>query len=235
MPSTSLDPSSFEALTFDCYGTLVDWESGILEAMGRVLAAHGCDVGDEERALARFAHHESRIEAAGWRPYREVLEEVIRSVGSEYGIDATPEEAAAFAASVGRWPVFPDTRRVLPALSERYRLAIVSNVDDDLFEGTAVALGVEFDVVVTAQQTRSYKPHPGHFHRVLEELDLPRSRVLHVAQSLFHDIAPARALGFHTVWVNRRAGRGGSGATPPAEAVPDLEVPDLATLAHVMA
>ena len=120
--------------------------------------------------------------------------------------------------------------RALRALETRYRLAIVSNVDDDLFEGSAGRLGIDFSEVVTAQQVGSYKPAPRHFHEVLDRLDLPRGRVLHVAQSLYHDIAPARALGIKCVWVNRRAGRPGGGATKPAVARADHEVPDLRTL-----
>ncbi len=119
-------------------------------------------------------------------------------------------------------------------MGSRYRLAIVSNVDDDLFAGSAERLGVDFDEVVTAQQIRSYKPEDAHFREVLERLDLPIDRVLHVAQSLYHDIAPAKALGFSCVWVNRRGGNRGGGATRPAVAAPDMEVPDLASLAREM-
>ena len=118
------------------------------------------------------------------------------------------------------------------ALHSRYRLAIVSNVDDDLFAATALRLGVAFDWIVTAQQARSYKPASANFQLALERIGLPRERVLHVAQSLYHDIAPANALGLASVWVNRRHGRAGGGATPAATATPDLEVPDLQTLAR---
>jgi 2-haloacid dehalogenase len=159
-----------------------------------------------------------------------VLEEVMRRFGTELGFRPSPDEVAGFAASVPSWPPFADTVPSLRALATRYRLAVVSNVDDDLFAGTAARLEVPFAEVVTAQQVRSYKPARAHFDAVLRRLGLPRERVLHVAQSLFHDIAPATALGFPCVWVNRRAGRTGSGATPPARATPDLEVADLAAL-----
>jgi len=140
------------------------------------------------------------------------------------------EAAERFAGSVVDWPAFPDSVHSLHALSSRYRLAIVSNVDDDLFAGSAARLGVTFDEIVTAQQVRSYKPAHAHFHEALKRLGLPRDRVLHVAQSLFHDIAPANELDFTTVWVNRRAGKGGGGATAPSTASPDFEVPDMKAL-----
>jgi len=222
--------SSFEAMTFDCYGTLVDWERGILEALRPVLRAHGVPGESDEVLLERFARLEATAEAGRFRTYRDVLREVALGLGDALGFEPTGAEVEAFAGSVGDWPPFPDTVRALAALAGRYRLAIVSNVDDDLFAATAERLGASFAEVVTAQQVRAYKPARAHFDEVLRRLALPRERVLHVAQSLFHDVAPARALGLTCVWVNRRAGREGSGATAPASAEPDLEVPDLATL-----
>lgn len=228
-----MDFGRFEALTFDCYGTLIDWERGILEALAPLLSAHGAPHPGDDALLERFAAEESRVEAGPFLPYREVLREVVRHVGRGLGFEPTAEEAEAFAGSVGAWPPFPDTVEALRTLAGRYRLAVVSNVDDDLFAGSAARLGVVFDEVVTALQVRSYKPAPTHFHEALLRLDLTADRVLHVAQSLYHDVAPARALGFTCVWVNRRAGRSGGGATPPAHAEPHLEVPDLATLARL--
>jgi 2-haloacid dehalogenase len=229
-----IDFEAYDALTFDCYGTLVDWERGILEALMPVLAGHRVDAGGPEAALERFSYLESAIEAEAFRPYRSVLSAVMRGFGRELGFEPTAAEVSAFAASVVDWPPFPDTVTALRALAGRYRLAVVSNVDDDLFAGTARKLAVPFAAVVTAEQVGSYKPARAHFDEVLRRLALSRERVLHVAQSLFHDIAPARELGFSTVWVNRRAGKAGGGATPPAAATPDLEVPDLATLVASM-
>jgi 2-haloacid dehalogenase len=225
-----MDFDDVEALTFDCYGTLVDWERGIVEALAPILAAHGIADDGEDALLERFARLESGIQAGPFLDYREVLARVARGYGAELGFRPSEGEVAGFAASVPSWPPFADTVDALRALATRYRLAVVSNVDDDLFSGTARRLGVTFDYVVTAQQVRGYKPGRAHFDEVLRRLQLPRERVLHVAQSLFHDIAPAKALGFSCVWVNRRAGRPGGGATAPAAAAPDLEVPDLATL-----
>jgi 2-haloacid dehalogenase len=159
---------------------------------------------------------------------------VFDGFGESLGFESSAAERAAFAGSVGAWPPFPDTVPSLRAMAERYRLAVVSNVDDDLFAGSAARLGVRFDEVVTAEQVGSYKPSPAHFHEVLERLGVPRERVLHVAQSLYHDIAPAGELGIRSVWVNRRAGQEGSGATAPSEARPDLEVLDLRTLVGLM-
>jgi 2-haloacid dehalogenase len=237
-----IDFTRFEALTFDCYGTLVDWERGILEALGPMLRAHGAPgapaaPGAEESddtLLERFGRLEAAAERGPFRSYRDVLREVARGFGHAGGFEPTSGEVEAFAGSVGRWPPFPDTVAALASLGRRYRLAIVSNVDDDLFAETARALGVSFAEVVTAQQVHAYKPARAHFDEVLRRLDLPRERVLHAAQSLYHDVAPARALGFTCVWVDRRAGRPGSGATAPAEAAPDLIVPDLATLAELV-
>jgi 2-haloacid dehalogenase len=152
--------------------------------------------------------------------------------GERLGFVPSADERAALAASVGDWPPFPDTVEALQALADRFQLVILSNIDDDLFALSARHLGVAFAAIVTAQQVGSYKPDPRNFRALLARLDTAPDRVLHVAQSLFHDIAPANALGLTTVWVNRRHDRPGSGATPPATARPDLEVPDLRTLAH---
>lgn len=225
------DFSGFDALTFDCYGTLIDWERGILDACSELL---GTPPGDhEDPVLEAFAKAESAAERGEFRSYREVLRAVGGTLTRDRGVSATQRQLDDFAASVVRWPAFPDSSEALMKLGERFKLAIVSNVDDDLFAGSGERLGVSFDEVVTAQQVRSYKPARAHFEEVLERLELPKERVLHCAQSLYHDIAPARELGLRCVWVNRRAGRPGGGATPPAEATPDFEVPDMATLARL--
>jgi 2-haloacid dehalogenase len=230
----ALDFGAYDALTFDCYGTIVDWESGIIAAIDALLGDAKGAVSDDE-LLAAFGRLESAAEQGTFRAYRAVLTEVATGLLSLVGLPPDPERAAAFAGSVPAWPPFPDSADALRSLATRFRLAIVSNVDDDLFAGTAARLGVDFDEVVTAQQVRSYKPARAHFDEALRRLDLPRERVLHVAQSLYHDIAPARQLGLACVWVNRRAGKDGGGATPAASARPDVEVPDLATLAALSA
>lgn len=226
--------TDFDALTFDCYGTLIDWERGILAAAETLLgASRPTDVSDED-LLQAFGTFEPEEEAGPFRSYREVLQRVAARFGRHFGVPVDANAAAKFAGSVAQWPAFSDSPQALARLATRYRLAIVSNVDDDLFAGSARRLGVDFDEVVTAQQTESYKPARGHFDEVLERLALPPDRVLHVAQSLYHDIAPATALGFTCVWVNRRGGGGGGGATPRAEARPHATVPDLDTLARYL-
>jgi len=227
-----LDFESFEILSFDCYGTLIDWETGILSALGPVLARHGHRVPDET-LLEAFAVLETGAESGPYRPYAVVLRDVVEGLGRRFGFTPDDAERGILAASLPEWPPFADTRDALRALQTRYRLAVISNIDDDLFAGTARSLGIEFDWVVTAGQVGSYKPSVENFRRALARFGAPAERVLHVAQSLFHDIAPAKSLGFATVWVNRRHGRPGRGATPPATARPDAEVPDLRSLARL--
>ena len=222
----------FEVLTFDCYGTLIDWEAGILAAARRLLRPHGVEL-DDESTLEAFARHEHRLEAGPFQSYRGILAGVARAIGAEHGLELADAEAADFGASVADWPPFADSPPALARLATRYRLGVVTNCDDDLFAASARRLGIAFDEVVTAQQVGSYKPAPRHFEVMFERLDVPRERILHVAQSLFHDHVPAKALGLSTVWVDRRGGRAGSGATPPGDATPDLVVPDLASLADL--
>jgi 2-haloacid dehalogenase len=226
----------FSVLTFDCYGTLIDWESGLRSASHDVFAAHGISA-DSEDLLQRFGRHESAIERGPFMEYKAVLRTVLKSMANEYGFVAAAWELDRFALSVGDWPPFADSGPALRALKKHYKLIVVSNVDDDLFARSAAKLDVSFDDVITAQQVRSYKPSHPHFHLALARAGVPKERVLHVAQSLYHDIAPARELGISTVWVNRQSRRTG-GATPdvdarPDRAVPDLAVPDLATLASL--
>jgi len=234
MKSESLNFEQFEALTFDCYGTIIDWESGILAGVRIILEAHDADDQDDNRILEQFGLLEAVAETGAFRPYRSVLEEVAFGFGEVFGFATSREEARNFAESVSCWPPFSDSVTALQLLSSRYRLAIVSNVDDDLFAKSAQKIGVVFEQVVTAEQVRSYKPNLTHFHEVFRRLNLPPERVLHVAQSLYHDIGPAAELGLKSVWVNRRAGKDGGGATKPSSAIPDLEVPDLMALVNVV-
>jgi 2-haloacid dehalogenase len=228
-----MDFDRFDTLTFDCYGTLIDWESGILAALRPVLETYDVMLSDDE-ILERYGAAESAVQGGAFLPYADVLRHVMDRIAEPAGITLAAAERDALVDSVGRWPAFPDTPGALAALKRKYRLVVVSNIDDSLFARTAPSLGVEMDDVITALQVRSYKPAPAHFERMLERTGAAKEKVLHVAQSLFHDIAPARALGFATVWVNRRAGKEGGGATPRADARPDLEVPDLATLVRLV-
>jgi 2-haloacid dehalogenase len=228
-----MDFSRFTHLTFDCYGTLIDWETGILRALRPVLAGRLRPVPSDDEVLGLYAALEAAIEAGPYRSYREVLEQVVRGFGERLSFVASAAEAAALPESLGDWLPFPDTVDSLQRLARVFKLAIISNVDDDLIAATLARLGVPFADVITAQQARSYKPSPGNFQLAMRRLAVPAAQILHVAQSLYHDVAPARKLGLATVWVNRRKGRSTPGATPPATAVPDLEVPDLKTLADL--
>jgi 2-haloacid dehalogenase len=181
--------------------------------------------------IARYAPYEADAEAGPYRSYRDVVAAGLRGVAAELGFAPTDAEVAAFAAAVADWPAFSDSREALARLKARYRLGVITNCDDDLFAASNGKLGVEFDWVVTAQQVGAYKPDERVFHVAFERLGLPRERILHVAQSLFHDHVTAKRLGLATVWIDRRAGRAGSGATPVADATPDATFRDLASFA----
>jgi 2-haloacid dehalogenase len=228
---TPIDYGNVEALTFDCYGTLIDWEAGLTAAFRPILEAHGA-TNDDEDVLVRFARHEATAETGPYRPYRDVLARGLRGVANELAFTPTAEESTAFSGSVGDWPAFADSEAALARLKRRFRLGVITNCDDDLFAASNRRLGVEFDWVVTAQQVGSYKPDEANFLAAFERMGLPRERIVHVAQSLFHDHAPAKRLGLITVWIDRRHDRPGSGATPPADASPDARYPDMASFAE---
>ena len=210
----------YRALSFDCYGTLIDWETGIVQSLQPWLAWRGVDVGAGE-LLELFGRHESDVQSE--HPamrYPEVLGETLRRLAASLGHDATDDECREFGASVGAWPAFADTALALRRLKQRYRLIILSNVDRASFARSNRRLGVEFDLIITAEDVGSYKPNLANFERLLAELPaigVERAELLHVAQSLFHDHAPARKLGLSSVWIDRRAERAGHGATPPLE------------------
>jgi len=227
-----IDFSRFDAITFDCYGTLIDWEQGILNALQPVLAPHEIDVGEDE-LLERYARHEAALEAGAYLPYRDVLAESVRGLCGEFGLGPSDDDARGFAQAIGDWPAFHDTAPALRRLHERFRLGVITNCDRDLFALSNRRLGVTFDWVVTAQDAGAYKPSHTPFELAFETIDVPRDRILHAAQSLFHDHVPGKKLGLTTAWVDRRHGRPGSGATPPASATPDLTVPDMRTFADV--
>ena len=225
-----LDFTRFEILTFDCYGTLINWEAGIIPALRRILSAHGKQI-DDATLLKLYGDFEQRSEQGAFRPYREVLESVVRQFGAEFRFAPTAEEARSLPDSLATWKPWPDTVAALRQLKTRFRLAILSNVDDDLFADTRPQLEVEFDEVITAQQAQAYKPSLKLFELALNRINAPAHRVLHVGQSIYHDVIPAQALGLAAVWVNRPSARPGVGAVKSAEAKPDLTVTSLAELA----
>ena len=227
-----IDFDRFDVLTFDCYGTLIDWEAGILAGLRVILGPLGIEAGDDD-LLERYARAEAATEAGDYLRYREVLARSANAVCRELDVTPGPAELAAFGGSVGDWPAFADSAASLARLHERFKLAVITNCDDDLFAASNRRLGVTFDHVITAQQVGAYKPSTRNFDVAFERIGVPRGRILHVAQSLFHDHVPAKRLGMTTVWIDRRHGRDGSGATPPAEAVPDLAAPSMAAFADV--
>jgi 2-haloacid dehalogenase len=225
-----LDFNRFETLTFDCYGTLINWEDGILRCLHQILAAHGKDI-DDATILQLYGDFEARVEQGEYRRYREVLESVVKQFGEQLGFTSTEQEVHSLPESLPLWKPWPDTVSALRELQDRFRLAIVSNVDDDLFAATRPQLGVEFDQVITAQQAGAYKPSLKIFELALSRVGVPAHRVLHVGQSLYHDVIPAQALGLATVWVNGPSARTGVGAVKAVEGRPDLQVSSLAELA----
>jgi len=225
-----LEFTRYEILTFDCYGTLINWEAGILAALHRILAAHAKEI-DDATLLKLYGDFELRSEQGTFRPYREVLSSVVRQFGAELGFTPTAEEVRSLPDSLPTWKPWPDTVDALRQLKSRFRLAILSNVDDDLFAATRPQLGVDFDEVITAQQAQAYKPSLKLFELALSRINAPAHRVLHVGQSVYHDVIPAQALGLATVWVNRPSARPGVGAVKAAEAQPDLTVTSVAELA----
>jgi 2-haloacid dehalogenase len=225
-----LDFNRFEVFTFDCYGTLVNWEAGILSALHRILSAHGKSI-DDATLLKLYGDFELRSEQGAFLPYREVLESVVRQFAAEFRFTPSPEEVRSLPDSLSTWKPWPDTVTALRQLKTRFRLAILSNVDDDLFAATRPQLGVDFDEVITAQQAQAYKPSLKLFELALTRIHAPAHRVLHVGQSIYHDVIPAQLLGLATVWVNRPSARPGVGAVKTAEATPDLTVSSLAELA----
>jgi 2-haloacid dehalogenase len=226
-----LNFNQFRVLTFDCYGTLIDWESGILNALRPVFIAHQVRIG-QDGALELFGELESQ-EERDYKPYRTVLENVLAGMGERLGFTPTEEQKQRFGQSVADWEPFPDTVGALHKLKTKFKLIMLSNVDDDLFAYSARKLQVAFDDVITAQQCKSYKPSLNNFRIAQRRVGVSTDKWLHVAQSLFHDIAPAQELGLKTVWVNRRWDKPGSGATVPTDAKPDVVVKSLGELAEI--
>ena len=209
----------FDVITFDCYGTLIDWESGIATAFAQA----GLD-GRREEILRAYAETERAVESERYQLYRDVLTESARRTGTQFGWET---DGAFLANSLPRWKPFPDTNPALERLvAAGYRLGILSNVDDVLLAATRKHFTVDFELLVTAQQVRSYKP--GHAHFVAAREAIGNARWLHAAQSNFHDIVPANALGIPTAWVNRRGQAALAGGTP------GFEVKDLAGLADAL-
>lgn len=229
-----MDFSRFSTISFDCYGTLIEWEAGILPTLRALLSRHHC-LQPDATILELYGEFEAAAETGPYQGYRAVLESVVERFGARLGFQPSANELRILHESVPSWPPFADTVSALRQLQRRYKLAVISNIDDDLFAGTAKHLGVEFEGVITAQQAQSYKPSINNFQLALRILGVTPDRLLHVGQSIYHDVLPAQSLGIATVWVNRRSARPGLGAVRAAAGRPDLEVPDLQTLAALAA
>ena len=230
-----LDFNQFEVVSFDCYGTLIDWERGILPPLKQLLSNREIDFSNDG-TLELFAEFESELEKDenDYIEYRKILQEIVKRFGQRFNFQPTATEINSLVDSLKNWQPFPDTVAALSALKQKYKLAVISNIDDDLFAGTAKHLKVEFDWLITAEKVRSYKPSTRNFEIALETMGIPPEKLLHVAQSVYHDIVPATSMGISTVWVNRRHDKTGFGATMPASGKPDLEVPNLKTLVEAI-
>ena len=210
--------ADFDALSFDCYGTLIDWETGIAAALAPWAQAHDLVVGPDD-LVAAFSANETHVQQEHpTSRYPDVLAETMRRVGDRLGAAVSDDEAATFGASVGQWPAFPDSADALHRLHTRYRLIILSNVDRASFARSAARLGVDFDLVITAEDVGAYKPSPRSFEALLAGVDglgIPRERLLHVAESLYHDHVPAQANRLHSVWIDRRRDDASTASPPP--------------------
>jgi 2-haloalkanoic acid dehalogenase type II len=237
-----MDLGQFQALTFDVYGTLIDWETGIAETLRPWAERNGVTASRSE-LLASFARHETRRQQENPETrYADVLELVFEDIAGDFGVSLTRGDAAAFGESVQHWPAFDDAPEALKALAGRYRLGVISNVDRASFVMSKAKLGVEFDLVVTAEDAQAYKPDPAPFRMALEwlnEIGIGFDAILHVAQSPYHDLVPARDLGLATAWIDRQglAAGGAWGATPevPDRPRPDATYPTLAAFAEATA
>ena len=235
-----MDYSSFQVLTFDCYGTLIDWESGIWDALQPLFMAAGRDDVSRKAALEAFARAESAIEAEyPALPYDQVLQKVHGRLAEHFGMRTDGALDEAFGESIAHWPAFPDTAEALRLLKRRFKLVILSNVHRAGFAASNRKLGVAFDAIFTAQDIGSYKPDLANFRymlaRLKEDFAIPPVSVLHVAQSLFHDHAPARRMGLANVWIDRQGlSRGGDwGATAKLREMPQVDAifPDMRAFA----
>lgn len=217
--------SDFDIITFDCYGTLIDWEGGIINAFQSEAANDGLTL-EGDQVIAAYSAEEPKVESRAYLSYREVLTETARLVGSRLGWNISSERASFLARSLPEWKPFADTNVALERLARKFKLGILSNIDDDLLTGTRRHFTVQFDLIVTAQQVRSYKPGFAHFNEAIARLS--GKRLIHVAQSYFHDVVPCAALGIPVVWVNRKAERPGPGGSSPTHEVLNLsELADL--------
>ena len=229
--------TDFKVLTFDCYGTLIDWESGMVEALKPLVARAGRPLGRDD-VLAAHARHEAHQQTVTpAKLYRDLLAVVYKRLAEEWGVRAAWDECVAYGLSVRDWPAFPDTEAALRYLRQHYKLVILSNVDNETFAFSNRRLGVDFDAVLTAEDIGSYKPSPRNFEYMLGALagmGHGKGAILHTAESLFLDPGPANEFGLANCWIHRRHAAGGFGATKTPEVAPrcDFRFTSMAEFAH---
>jgi 2-haloacid dehalogenase len=234
-----LDFRNYAALTFDCYGTLIDWEAGLLPIFERWAESSGLAVRGDD-LLTAFANAEAAAELENPATlYPGILRDALRRMARRFNVPRDEAAENTLAHSVAGWPAFRDSAEALRSLQQHYKLAILSNVDRASFAHSNGRLKVNFDLIVTAQDVGSYKPDQRNFETVLarlNEMNISKDRVLHVAQSLYHDHVPAKKLGLATVWINRRHAKAGHGATvdPDVPVVPDAEFPSMSAFAEAV-
>lgn len=225
-----LDFTKFEVITFDCYGTLIDWETGLLAAFRYAARDHLVGIADET-ILATYAEVEAELEAGAYIPYRELLDRAGSRVIERLGSRPERSNAGFLAASLVQWNPFADSVAALRRLRQRYRLGVISNIDRDLFMSSNVKLGGPFTYIMTAEDFRSYKPAHNNFLAAEKIMKVPRERWLHAAQSLYHDAKPCNELGIASVWIDRRRPQLALGAVKNFAAVPDMEFKSLKAFA----
>jgi 2-haloacid dehalogenase len=216
----------FKVLTFDCYGTLIDWESGIIAALKPLAARAPRPLGRNQMLEAHARHESTQQLQTPAKPYRELLAVVYKRLAEEWGVPAPWDECLAYGRSVGNWPAFPDSAEALRELKRHFKLVILSNVDNESFALSNKRLEVEFDAIYTAEDIGSYKPSLRNFEYMIEKLatlGIARDQILHTAESLFHDHEPANRIGLRSAWIHRRHGQEGYGATMKPAAAPKCD------------
>jgi putative hydrolase of the HAD superfamily len=218
--------TDFKALTFDCYGTLINWEAGMIEAL-KPLTTKVKEPLTRDQVLESHARNESAQQRqTPGKLYRDLLPIIYKRLAEEWGVPVTWDDCAAYGRSVGDWPAFDDSATALQYLKKHYKLVILSNVDNQSFAASNKRLGVTFDAVYTAEDVGSYKPDPRNFDYMLANigrLDIERHQILHTAESLFHDHAAANKAGLTSAWIFRRHDQKGSGATMPVAQMPRID------------
>lgn len=229
--------TDFKVLTFDCYGTLIDWESGMVEALNPLTSTTDRPLTRNEILEAHARHESSQQRQTPSMLYRDLLSVVYKRLAEEWGVPASHEECVVYGRSVRNWPAFPDSSDALQYLKKHYKLAILSNVDNETFSHSNRRLKVEFDAIFTAEDIGSYKPSLRNFEYMLEKLQgvgLARTDILHTAESLFHDHKPANDMGLASCWIFRRKQETGFGATMDPGETPsyDFQFTSMAELAN---